>query len=144
MVLTFIGGLILIMTGCAGPQGAVGATGVQGPQGPAGPPASASIVAPSQVPANTTAITVYVSGFVPQKNVVIKLIGKWKVAPIEVVDPILDGGIVNANGAAKFNSSNNFITAVNTYKLAPGVYTLAAEQGDLLVTTPIEIIEVKK
>ena len=127
--------------GPAGAKGPAGAAGTTGSQGPTGPMVEAKLVVPSQVAKGGRLVDMYLSGFAPNETVVVKIMGTFMFAgATEVKDPIVAGGPTNEYGAAKL-----YIPRINgvvsRYELGIGVYTLMAEQGDIMVTTPIEITE---
>ena len=126
--------------GPAGAKGAAGAAGATGPQGMVAPGADALLVAPTQIPSSTGTLALYVSGFSPGENVIVRIKGTWMRGNFEAVNPEIGGAVVNEYCAAKV-SVFRFFNVVKVHGLELGVYTLMAEQGDIMVTTPIEITE---
>jgi len=153
-LLGLIGVLCFTTVSCTGPPGPAGLPGLPGnpglpglpglpgPPGPAVVGVAASFIVPAQIPVATKKFTVYVSGFAPDEEVVIYLVGKFKAdgGAFEAIDPYMAEGVANEYGAAKI-VKKKFQKAVGCYELGPGVYSLGARQGDIVVIAPLVITE---
>ena len=104
-------------------------------------PEAALVIVPNEVLTTASTVTVYGSGFVPNKGVSLLLVGKWTFKGAETEDPGIDGTVANEYGAFSITVK---ISAglVKNYGMGAGVYTVkAVQEGERVASACLVVRE---